>query len=61
MKRLKPRGMVMANIGRVPGDDRLRDDIAGTMATRFASVYLWHLGAFNDIVVGFRPRAAPAR
>jgi spermidine synthase len=54
VKRLKARGMVMANIGRVPGDDRLAHDIAGTMATRFASVYLWHVDAFNDIVVGFR-------
>ena len=29
----------MANVGRVPGDDRLPDAIAGTMATRFATVY----------------------
>lgn len=54
--RLKARGMVMANVGRVPGDDRLANDIAGTMATRFASVYVWNVDAFNDIVVGFRRR-----
>ena len=53
-ERLKARGMVMANVGRVPGDDRLANDIAGTMATRFASVYVWNVDAFNDIVVGFR-------
>ena len=35
--------MVMANVGRVPGDDRLAHDIAGTMATRFASVYMWRV------------------
>jgi len=56
VSRLKARGMVMANVGRVPGDDRLANDIAGTMATRFASVYVWNEDAFNDIVVGFRRR-----
>jgi spermidine synthase len=55
-QRLKARGMVMANVGRVPGDDRLAHDIAGTMATRFASVYIWRVDAFNDIVIGFRHR-----
>jgi spermidine synthase len=53
-QRLNPGGMVMANVGRVPGDDRLANDVAGTMATRFASVYLWRVDAFNDIVIGFR-------
>jgi spermidine synthase len=56
VKRLKARGMVMANVGRVPGDDRLANLIAGTMATRFASVEIWRVDAFNDIVVGFRHR-----
>jgi hypothetical protein len=45
--------MVMANVGRVPGDGRLPDAIAGTMATVFPSVYRWSAGEFNDIVVGF--------
>jgi spermidine synthase len=53
MTRLAPGGMVMANVGRVPGDDRLPDAIAGTMATRFASVYRWPSGDFNVIVAGF--------
>ena len=52
-ERLAPGGMVMANVGRVPGDDRLPDAIAGTMATRFASVYRWSAGDFNVIVAGF--------
>ncbi len=59
-QRLRPGGMVLANVGRVPGDDRLPRAIAGTMATRFASVFLWHITAFNDIVAGFvqpTPRA----
>jgi hypothetical protein len=40
-ERLRPGGMVMANVGCVPGDNRLLDAIAGMMATRFASVYEW--------------------
>ncbi len=60
VKRLKARGMVMANVGRVPGDDRLANLIAGTMATRFASVEIWRVDAFNDIVVGFRHRIGHA-
>ena len=51
--RLNPGGIVMANVGRVPGDNRLPDAIAGTMATRFASVYSWPVGDFNVIVAGF--------
>jgi spermidine synthase len=53
LQRLAPGGMVMANVGRVPGDNRLPDAIAGTMATRFASVYRWSSGDFNVIVAGF--------
>jgi hypothetical protein len=51
--RLAPGGMVMANVGRIPGDSRLPDAIAGTMATRFASVFVWQVTGFNDIVAGF--------
>ena len=51
----------MANVGRVPGDDRLPDAIAGTMATEFASVYMWPVGGFNMIVAGFRERVSPGR
>ena len=53
ISRLHPDGMVMANVGRVPGDNRLPDAIGGTMATRFASVYSWPVGKFNVIVAGF--------
>jgi spermidine synthase len=51
--RLAPGGMVMANVGRIPNDTRLPDAIAGTMATRFASVFVWQVTGFNDIVAGF--------
>ena len=52
-ERLRGGGMVMANVGTVPGDDRLPDAIAGTMATEFTSVYRWPAGEFNVIVAGF--------
>jgi spermidine synthase len=58
--RLNPGGMVMANVGRVPGDNRLPDAIAGTMATRFASVYSWSAGGFNVIVAGFKTAVTKA-
>jgi hypothetical protein len=57
--RLDTGGVVMANVGRVPGDDRLPDAIAGTMATEFASVYMWPVGGFNVIVAGFREHVSP--
>jgi hypothetical protein len=44
----------MANVGRIPDDDSLTRDIAGTMATRFASVFLWRQSGYNDMVIGFR-------
>ena len=43
----------MANVGTVPGDERLPEAIAGTMATEFAAVYRWRVGDFNEIVAGF--------
>ena len=43
----------MANVGRIPNDAGLPDAIAGTMATRFASVFEWRVSGFNDIVAGF--------
>jgi spermidine synthase len=52
--RLDAGGMAMANTGRIPGDDRLTQAIAGTMATRFPSVYVWHATDFNDIVAAFK-------
>src|SRR6476661_5292281 len=51
-ERLRPRGMVMANVGTIPGDERLPSAIAGTMATVFPRVYRWRVGGFNEIVAG---------
>jgi spermidine synthase len=55
-KRLDPGGMVMANVGRIPGSNRLPETVAGTMATRFASVYLWRQSGYNEMVIGFARR-----
>ena len=52
-QRLRPGGMVMANVGTIPGDERLPSAIAGTMATVFPRVYRWRAGGFNEIVAGF--------
>ena len=51
----------MANVGRVPGDNRLPDAIAGTMATRFATVMEWPAGDFNVIVAGFDDRLSTSQ
>jgi spermidine synthase len=55
-RRLAPGGMVMANVGRIPGSNRLPETVAGTMATRFASVYLWQQSGYNEMVIGFTRR-----
>ena len=58
-ERLNVGGMVMANVGTIPGDERLPSAIAGTMATVFPRVYRWRVGGFNEIVAGFtRPVSA---
>ena len=57
--RLQPNGMVMANVGTIPGSEELPRAVAGTMATVFPVVYRWRISGFNEIVVGFtRPVSA---
>jgi len=51
--RLRPGGMVMANVGTIPGSERLPNAIGGTMATVFPYVYRWRIGGFNELVIGF--------
>ena len=59
LSRLARGGIVLANLGRIPGDDTLARAIAGTAATRFASVFLWRATGFNDIMAAFsRPTGA---
>ena len=51
--RLRLGGMVMANVGTIPGSEQLPDALAGTMATVFPYVYRWRVDGFNELVAGF--------
>jgi spermidine synthase len=45
-------GALAVNVARVPGDQRLGDAVAGTMATEFAQTWRWPALRFNELVVG---------
>jgi spermidine synthase len=51
--RLAPGGLVALNVATVPGDRRLEDGLAGTLATVFPIVRTWPALRFNHIVIGF--------
>ncbi len=51
-KRLTPGGIVALNVSTVPGNPRLVDGIAGTLATEFPQVVVWPALHFNDLVIG---------
>lgn len=50
--RLAPGGLVALNVAVVPGDDRLVDGVAGTLATEFAQTLRWPALRFNTFVIG---------
>jgi spermidine synthase len=50
--RLRPGGLVALNVATVPGDRRLRDELAGTLATVFPEVRVWPVLRFNHFVIG---------
>ena len=50
--RLRPGGVVALNVATVPGDLRLVDELAGTLATVFGEARVWPVLRFNPIVVG---------
>jgi spermidine synthase len=52
-ERLAPGGIVALNVATVPGDRRLEDGLAGTLATVFPLVRTWPALRFNHIVIGF--------
>lgn len=59
-ERLTPDGIIALNVSTVPGDDRLAQAIAGTLATEFPQVITWQALRFNQFVFGFAeplPRA----
>jgi predicted membrane-bound spermidine synthase len=51
--RLAPGGILALNVASVPGDDRLLDGIAGTLAHEFESVAVWPALRFNKILLAF--------
>jgi hypothetical protein len=51
-ERLNPGGVVALNVATVPGDDRLRDGLAGTLAAEFPDVRIWPALRFNHLVFG---------
>ncbi len=51
-ERLAPGGMVALNVATVPGDRRLAEGIATTLASELPAVWTWQALRFNQIVVG---------
>ncbi len=49
---LLPGGIIALNVSTVPGDHRLAQGIAGTLATEFPQVVTWQALRFNQLVVG---------
>jgi len=58
-ERLSDVSLVALNVATVPGDRRLRDELAGTLATVFDDVRIWAPLRFNHIVIGLKGRASP--
>ncbi len=52
LDRLAPDGVIALNVSTVPGDDRLAQGIAGTLADVFPQVITWQALRFNQFVVG---------
>jgi spermidine synthase len=50
--RLTPGGLLALNVATLPGDSRLRDELAGTVATVFSEVRVWPVLRFNHFVIG---------
>jgi spermidine synthase len=51
-ERLRPGGLVALNVATVPGDRRLADGIARTLAAELPQVVTWKPLRFNEIVIG---------
>ena len=56
--RLLPGGIIALNVAMVPGDERLVDGVAGTLATEFPAVSAWPALRFNQLVLGFTDPAS---
>jgi len=51
--RLRPGGAVVLNVATVPGDNRLEEALAGTLATVLPEVRTWPALRFNHLLIGF--------
>ena len=64
LRHLRPGGAIALNVATVPGDTRLAEGIAGTLAADFPQVLTWQALRFNQLVVGLStpaPRAVLVR
>jgi spermidine synthase len=62
LRHLRPGGAIALNVATVPGDTRLADAIAGTVAVDFPQVLTWQALRFNQLVVGLStPAPRPLR
>jgi spermidine synthase len=58
---LKPGGVLVLNVARVPGDDRLGRAIGSTLRAEFPQVWRWQPLRFNELLLAFdRPTTAEA-
>jgi spermidine synthase len=55
-ERLRPGGLIALNVATVPGDRRLADGIARTLAAELPQVVTWKPLRFNEIVIGLERR-----
>jgi spermidine synthase len=55
--RLAPGGVLMLNVGTVPDDHRLADEISGTLAAEFPLVLTWQALRFNQFSIGLDRQA----
>jgi spermidine synthase len=51
-ERLRPGGLIALNVATVPGDRRLAEELAGTLASVFPDVRVWPVLRFNEILIG---------
>jgi len=60
-ERLTDDGVIALNVSTVPGDTRLAEAIAGTLAAEFPQVVTWQALRFNQFVVGLATPQPAAR
>ena len=54
--RLRPGGLIALNVATVPGDRRLAEGVAASVASEFPQVLTWQALRFNQLVIGLTGR-----